>query len=64
MPFSSAVSFSHRIGTILLSWNPCRRKKCLDISSGRSVSNVIRTNEPQVWFLAEHLTETTLVREK
>ena len=27
------------------------------------VSNVIRTNEPQVWFLAEHLTETTLVRE-
>ncbi len=28
------------------------------------VSNVIRTNEPQVWFLAEHLTETTLVREK
>ena len=27
------------------------------------VSNVIRTNEPQVWFLAEHLAETALVRE-
>ncbi|WP_174293486.1 Dps family protein [Sphingomonas bacterium] len=27
------------------------------------VSNIIRTNEPQVWFLAEHLTETPLVRE-
>jgi starvation-inducible DNA-binding protein len=26
------------------------------------VSNVIRTNEPQVWFIAEHLTETTLIR--
>lgn len=26
------------------------------------VSNVIRTNEPQVWFIAEHLTETALVR--
>ena len=26
------------------------------------VSNVIRTNEPQVWFLAEHLAETRLVR--
>ena len=26
------------------------------------VSNVIRTNEPQVWFIAEHLTETVLVR--
>ena len=26
------------------------------------VSNVIRTNEPQVWFLAEHLAETELVR--
>jgi starvation-inducible DNA-binding protein len=26
------------------------------------VSNVIRTNEPQVWFIAEHLAETTLVR--
>ena len=27
------------------------------------VSNVIRTNEPQVWFLAEHLAETPLVRD-
>lgn len=26
------------------------------------VSNVIRTNEPQVWFIAEHLAETTLLR--
>ncbi len=26
------------------------------------VSNVIRTNEPQIWFLAEHLAETDLVR--
>jgi len=26
------------------------------------VSNVIRTNEPQVWFIAEHLAETDLVR--
>lgn len=26
------------------------------------VSNVIRSNEPQVWFLAEHLAETQLVR--
>ena len=26
------------------------------------VSNVIRTNESQVWFIAEHLAETTLVR--
>ena len=26
------------------------------------VSNVVRTNEPQVWFLAEHLAETTLTR--
>jgi starvation-inducible DNA-binding protein len=26
------------------------------------VSNVIRTGEPQVWFLAEHLAETVLVR--
>ncbi len=26
------------------------------------VSEVIRTNEPQVWFLAEHLAETPLVR--
>ena len=26
------------------------------------VSNIIRTNEPQVWFLAEHLAETDLVR--
>ncbi len=26
------------------------------------VSNVIRTNEPQVWFIAEHLAETELVR--
>ena len=26
------------------------------------VSNIIRTNEPQVWFLAEHLAETQLVR--
>ena len=26
------------------------------------VSNVIRTNEPQVWFIAEHLAETALVR--
>ena len=26
------------------------------------VSNVIRTNEPQVWFLAEHLAETQLIR--
>ncbi len=26
------------------------------------VSNVIRANEPQVWFIAEHLAETTLVR--
>ncbi|MGI4880113.1 MAG: Dps family protein [Janthinobacterium lividum] len=26
------------------------------------VSNIIRTNEPQVWFIAEHLAETTLVR--
>ena len=27
------------------------------------VSNVIRTNEPQVWFLAEHLAATELVRQ-
>lgn len=26
------------------------------------VSEVIRTNEPQVWFLAEHVAETTLLR--
>ena len=26
------------------------------------VSNVVRTNEPQVWFLAEHLAPTELVR--
>jgi starvation-inducible DNA-binding protein len=26
------------------------------------VSNIIRTNEPQVWFIAEHLAETPLVR--
>lgn len=26
------------------------------------VSNIIRTNEPQVWFIAEHLAETDLVR--
>ncbi len=26
------------------------------------VSNIIRTSEPQVWFIAEHLTETDLVR--
>lgn len=26
------------------------------------VSNVIRSNEPQIWFLAEHLAATTLVR--
>jgi starvation-inducible DNA-binding protein len=26
------------------------------------VSNIIRTNEPQVWFLAEHLAPTELVR--
>ncbi len=26
------------------------------------VSNVIRTNEPQVWFIAEHLAETVLVK--
>ena len=26
------------------------------------VSEIIRTNEPQVWFLAEHLAETTLLR--
>ena len=26
------------------------------------VSNIIRTHEPQVWFLAEHLAETELVR--
>lgn len=26
------------------------------------VSNVIRTNEPQVWFVAEHLADTALVR--
>ena len=27
------------------------------------VSNIIRTNEPQVWFIAEHLAETPLIRE-
>ncbi|MEY2884728.1 MAG: hypothetical protein RL490_2452 [Pseudomonadota bacterium] len=27
------------------------------------VSNIIRTNEPQVWFIAEHLAETELLRE-
>jgi len=27
------------------------------------VSNIIRTNEPQVWFIAEHLAETQLVRD-
>ena len=27
------------------------------------VSNIIRTNEPQVWFIAEHLAETELVRD-
>ena len=26
------------------------------------VSNIIRTNEPQVWFIAEHLAETELLR--
>ena len=26
------------------------------------VSDIIRTNEPQVWFLAEHVAETTLLR--
>ena len=26
------------------------------------VSDIIRTNEPQVWFLAEHLAETSLIR--
>ena len=26
------------------------------------VSNIIRTNEPQVWFIAEHLAPTALVR--
>ena len=26
------------------------------------VSEIIRTNEPQVWFLAEHVAETTLLR--
>ena len=26
------------------------------------VSNIIRTGEPQVWFIAEHLAETELVR--
>ncbi|MEG3082884.1 DNA starvation/stationary phase protection protein [Sphingomonas sp. PB2P12] len=26
------------------------------------VSNIVRTHEPQVWFLAEHLAETELVR--
>ena len=26
------------------------------------VSNIIRTNEPQVWFIAEHLAATPLVR--
>jgi starvation-inducible DNA-binding protein len=26
------------------------------------VSEIVRTNEPQVWFLAEHLAETTLLR--
>ncbi|WP_242137107.1 MULTISPECIES: DNA starvation/stationary phase protection protein [unclassified Sphingomonas] len=26
------------------------------------VSNIIRTHEPQVWFLAEHLAETAIVR--
>ena len=25
------------------------------------VSNIIRTNEPQVWFIAEHLATTQLV---
>jgi len=27
------------------------------------VSNIIRTNEPQVWFIAEHLAETPLIRD-
>lgn len=27
------------------------------------VSNIIRTNEPQVWFIAEHLAETDLLRD-
>lgn len=27
------------------------------------VSNIIRTNEPQVWFIAEHLAETALLRD-
>lgn len=27
------------------------------------VSNLIRTHEPQVWFLAEHLAPTELVRD-
>ena len=27
------------------------------------VSNIIRTNEPQVWFIAEHLAATPLLRE-
>ena len=26
------------------------------------ISSVVRTNESQVWFIAEHLTETPLVR--
>ena len=28
------------------------------------VSNLIRTNEPQVWFIAEHLAATPLLREE
>jgi len=28
------------------------------------VSNVIRTNELQVWFLAEHLVDVPVVRER
>jgi starvation-inducible DNA-binding protein len=33
-----------------------------DGSNDILVSSVIRTNEAQVWFIAEHLAETTLVR--
>lgn len=34
----------------------------VDSTNDLIVSDVIRTNEMQVWFLAEHVVETPLVR--
>ena len=40
------------------------RTKTVDGTNDLIVSAVIRTNEMQVWFLAEHIVETPLVREE